>query len=126
MRKLFFALLLPLFLVACKNKETKIFEFIQDFNKEGESIADTLIRNTKGFYKGKSEVNLDYVFNVNGDSVEVSALEAKISDNLNGLFTKYPDARETLAQDVNVLIRIYDKFGNKVSESPLTDYKEVK
>lgn len=122
MRKVFLAIAVCLFLVSCKNKETRVFEFAQDFNKDERKIKDPDIKQNKAYYLDKNTVNLDYIIN----SESVDSLVQTDKDILKRIlpisFQNNPNGKELIDEGVNITVRIFNKSGMKIKELPLKDY----
>lgn len=105
--------------LSCKNKEARTYEFVENFNSMKDSISDTTIISKKAFYVGKDGLNLDYILKVSPDALPDKELFFKVEGDLESVIKKFPDVRKLINEKVNVNIRVYDKYGSKITEKKL-------
>ncbi|MCA5005401.1 hypothetical protein [Sphingobacterium bovistauri] len=111
-----------LFLIACENKESRVFKFTQHVNDKENEIKDEFLIQSKAFYVNKNKINLDLILKSKvNDTIPIEDLP-KIEKIVNLLFEKNPQGKDIIVGGTEVNLRLYNAAGVKFSEIPLKDY----
>ena len=108
-------------IISCKNKESRVYTFSQDFNKEANLVKAEILKHSKAYYLNKNTVNLDYIFNIKSDAI-LTEDKAEIKKVLEKSFSKNPSGEDLLKEGVSITVRIYNAFGIKIKEIPLKTF----
>jgi len=108
-------------LISCKSKETRVYEYAQNFNKGDRLIESTYLKQAKAYYLNKQSVNIDFILNSAAETGEQFE-QTEFLSLLDLALKRNPEGKALVDENVNLNIRIYNKYGIKIIEFPLTTY----
>ncbi len=118
MKRLLFIIVLSWTVIACKNKEARVYELVTEYNENKDAISNETLRHTKAYSLDKRTVSLDFIFDTKEDFFGEPYVN-ELSSILTQVDQKYPECKKLMKERMNFKLRIYNSFGIQIAEFPM-------
>lgn len=125
MSRILGVLLFSLVFIACKSKEARTYELVQQYNDDKGVLVTDSLKHAKAYILDKRTVGLDFIFST-GEETLTEPFAHQLDDVLSQVSQKYPESKRLIKEGVYFKTRIYNRYGIKIQEYLLElDNKDI-